>query len=451
MRFFLGFFFLVFSMTLSAETATKIKRVMLSNDNVEAAAIRRDLARGAKNSIYASMYMLKMDRAGLNTLAELRDAALRGVEVHFMLDALYFRKVPAEIREALLSAGVHLYEYNPFDWRHPLEYFKRSHDKVWVFDEEWIDVSDRNVANEYHGLTRAPSISRGVMAQDKASARDAIQYMKESFVLPMVRKHEAKGNKKIAEAGAALLKRAQNNSITNYLAPYKDWRKKLRKLDQIQFNHTGVNSRDSPLGLDAALLEDLKKAKRKIVIENPYILLVPEYADVLADRLQNGVIVEAYTNSKFSGDNIFVSAAWEDSRDFLAAHGAEIWEHPGDQRVRRGWKEVKERLKRFRDFKIDRLTRSRNFLHSKVVVIDDHISHVSTFNLDPRSKNLNREVSMRIVSEDFARELKYSVYNDSKRLKYMNVARDHTLHYNAPTCGDLLRYIVRTPFIWNQL
>ncbi len=421
------------------------------NDNIEAAAIRSDLLRTANKSIYASMYMVKPDRSGYRMLAELRAAALRGVEVHFMMDGLYLKKFPDDVIEAVVASGVHLYEFNPFDKRYPKKFLERSHDKVWVTDAEWIDVSDRNMANEYFGLTKDPAISRGIVAQDTKSSAEAIAYMKESFESTASRKRRPRNDTQLAARGGAILDRALANSVDMYFAPFRGWRKKMTALKNLKFNHSGVGTRDSPLDLDAALLEDLKSAKKKIVIENPYIVLIPEHREVLIQKLQDGVKVEIYTNSKFSSDNILVSAAWENSRDLLADYGAEIWEHPGRKKDQKIWAEAKARIRRLKEFKIDGLARSRNFLHAKTVVIDDIISYVMSYNMDPRSKNLNREVSLRAEGPEFAAGLRRAIIGDSKRIKYLNTARNGMLMHDAPRCGILLRSFVETRQIREQL
>lgn len=425
-------------------------KAMLVNDNIEAAAIRRDLARSATQSIYASMYMLKPDRVGMNTLLELADAARRGVDVHFMVDGLYTKKFPREVIEYVLASGVKLYEYNPFDIHEPKKYLERSHDKVWVVDDEWVDISDRNVANEYHGLTRTPAVSRGMIVRDAVTAGDAKKYMIESFAHPRVKKMVAIGDAELLEKGRQLVEKTRVNTIDRYLGAYEGWRDQLKNIAEVKFNHTGVGTRDSPLDLDAAFLDDIRNAQRSIVIENPYIVLIPEHFQALQDAMARGVKIKVFTNSKYSTDNALVSAAWEDSRDFFARGGADVFEHPG---VGKGGflRRSKAVLKRLMTKKADRLGSSRAFLHAKTAVIDDEISYVMSYNLDPRSKNLNREVSLRVKDKPFARELRRSIEHDARRMKYLHVAGGGFLFHDAPTCGQLLRMFSRMRQVHEQL
>jgi len=51
-------------------------------------------------------------------------------------------------------------------------------------------------------------------------------------------------------------------------------------------------------------------------------------------------------------------------------------------------------------------------LHAKSLVIDDDVIYIGTFNLDPRSANLNTEVGLLARNEQLARQLKASIEQD---------------------------------------
>ena len=51
-------------------------------------------------------------------------------------------------------------------------------------------------------------------------------------------------------------------------------------------------------------------------------------------------------------------------------------------------------------------------LHAKSMVIDNHIVYIGTFNLDPRSANLNTEVGLLVDSPELARQLTASIERD---------------------------------------
>ena len=53
-------------------------------------------------------------------------------------------------------------------------------------------------------------------------------------------------------------------------------------------------------------------------------------------------------------------------------------------------------------------------LHAKSMVIDDRLIYIGTFNLDPRSANLNTEVGVLVESDELARQLTASIEKDMR-------------------------------------
>ncbi len=53
-------------------------------------------------------------------------------------------------------------------------------------------------------------------------------------------------------------------------------------------------------------------------------------------------------------------------------------------------------------------------LHAKNLVIDDRVFYIGTFNLDPRSANLNTEVGVLAENEELARQLGAGIERDIK-------------------------------------
>ena len=51
-------------------------------------------------------------------------------------------------------------------------------------------------------------------------------------------------------------------------------------------------------------------------------------------------------------------------------------------------------------------------MHAKSFVVDDKIAYIGSFNLDPRSSNLNTEVGLLIEDEAFAQTLREDILRD---------------------------------------
>jgi cardiolipin synthase C len=62
-------------------------------------------------------------------------------------------------------------------------------------------------------------------------------------------------------------------------------------------------------------------------------------------------------------------------------------------------------------------------IHAKSLVVDDHLSFVGSYNLDPRSESLNTEVGLLIEDEAFAMALKTEIERDMRAANSWVIAR----------------------------
>ena len=70
-------------------------------------------------------------------------------------------------------------------------------------------------------------------------------------------------------------------------------------------------------------------------------------------------------------------------------------------------------------------------LHAKSMVIDDRLVFIGTFNLDPRSANLNTEVGVLIESESLARELTRAIENDMRPENSWRISAEFSPDYSV--------------------
>ena len=62
-------------------------------------------------------------------------------------------------------------------------------------------------------------------------------------------------------------------------------------------------------------------------------------------------------------------------------------------------------------------------IHAKSMVVDDRVAFVGSYNLDPRSENLNTEVGLLIEDEALARELRAEIEEDIRPENSWVIAR----------------------------
>ena len=133
---------------------------------------------------------------------------------------------------------------------------------------------------------------------------------------------------------------------------------------------------------DAAPL-DTAVAYRSVTIQSPYLVTTAVSQDLFREAVVRSVKVRILTNSLASTDNLDAFSGYQRERAALLDIGVEIYEFKPDAAVRR--QVMTGALQTTLDY-------APIFgLHAKSMVIDGHVAVIGTFNLDPRSANLNTE------------------------------------------------------------
>jgi putative cardiolipin synthase len=144
--------------------------------------------------------------------------------------------------------------------------------------------------------------------------------------------------------------------------------------------------------LVSRLERELRTAEKSLDVEAAYFVL--RRRDVAAGEvmLQRNVKVRVVTNSLASTNQPAAHSGHANRRrDFLRT-GAELYEFRPQSEA--GLREV-----------ADGRDGVRTGIHTKAMVIDGRKSFVGSFNLDPRSANINTEVGLLVESEAVARRV----------------------------------------------
>lgn len=150
-------------------------------------------------------------------------------------------------------------------------------------------------------------------------------------------------------------------------------------LDQTSAAGKRVNDFDKSL---TALCDS---AQKRIIIENPYVVLTESMLEAMERAAKRGVQIDIVTNSPLSTDSAVTQAFFlEDWPQVLArCPSARIFVATGDRKF-----------------------------HGKSAVIDDDVSLVTTYNLDLLSGYVNSEVGAAVWSREMATDLKQVVDDD---------------------------------------
>lgn len=419
-----------FSFAVRAEQVTQLSQPDL------AAALKFKAISEAKREIYFSTYVIKNDHTSYMLLAALKDAANRGVKVYVVLDH-FMNKADRRVLAALADAGAHVEIYRPPTWRNILSgaYLKRMHDKLLLIDRKILFMGDRNSGADYYNylqdikaILKRAFISREVMVVGGIGQKVHAyirRFLDHGLTVAQkfedVTELEKNQGLQILNKAAAKIPKRLFESIA---------RDKLPDIEaEVDFFHDEPGQKGVVPGTHEQLLELMRTAQKSLLIENPYPLFTNEMMELVAELRARGVRVVLYTNSTDSNNQPLVAGAWPATRKRLVKLGVEIHELRG------------EHIPHNQRFRLSQTgDSSAAGLHSKVMIVDDLVSVVTSYNMDPRSAYLNTEVALPVRSAEYAKVLRQDVEQTFEQLGHL-VAKNGSLHANASTCRLYLRFL----------
>lgn len=392
----------------------------------------------AESSIDVQYFIWSTDNIGTLAAESLLSAAERGVTVRVLVDDLL---IDADDRSLLLLAAhpnVHIRIYNPNitvgtsllrRMRTAITDFRginqRMHDKTAIFDGITGITGGRNMADEYFDFDPEYNFRDRDILLLGIAVEDMSQNFEEFWMSPLavpVADVLENVSKNVSDQEA----RTRAQELHAYAANPANFDPEIRSaidampeqfstlLSTITWHDVsfisdapGKNDGDAGLGgggeSTERLIKAVQNAKRSILIQSPY-LIMPEGGVELFDALvEQGVRIRISTNSLASTDNIAAFSGYHRQRTRLLSAGVELYEfkpYPGIQR------DLVDRYPRLAE------NDSVFAIHAKSMVIDDNTIFVGTFNLDPRSANLNTEVGVLIESRELARQLTENIERD---------------------------------------
>jgi putative cardiolipin synthase len=376
------------------------------------------LSEHAEKTIDIQYFIFSIDNVGLIACDYLIRAADRGVKIRIIVDDIM---VDANI-EDILSFSSHenitIKIYNPgvnlgknifskvkkfaTDFRSANQ---RMHNKTFTVDGTVVITGGRNIADEYFDYDHKYNFrDRDILLFGEASSEVNLsfnQFWNSSLSKNITelldvdpdmvyqndrfdRLHEYACNP--ANFWPQIRQRIVNLPNTFKLIKNSG---DLVWLDDVQFisDLPGKNNGKQGLGgggiTTAALIELIKKAKSSIDIQTPYLITTELSRNLFKEAVNRGVKIRILTNSLASTDNLEAFSSYQTDREKLLETGVSIYEFRPDAAIRTKIMtgELQENLKHKPIFG----------LHAKSMVIDQKTTIIGTFNLDPRSANLNTE------------------------------------------------------------
>ena len=404
----------------------------------EALIGRAWLTQHAARSIDVQYFIWSTDNIGILAAEQLLSAAERGVIIHVLVDDFL---IDAHDRTLLLLSAHHNVQiriYNPnvtvgvSFWQRLKnavtgfrEINQRMHDKTAIFDGIAGITGGRNMADEYFDY----DIEYNFRDRDVLLLGNAVSDMTENFeefwsselAVPVEQLLDEEAVK-ISSADV----RQRSKELHAYAANPVNFEPEIREIinnaayyfptllqamtwEDVVFlsDVPGKNSGESGLGGGGEstdqLINAVKGAKESVLIQSPYLIMPEGGIELFAELVSRGVRVRISTNSLASTDNIQAFSGYQGQREELLEAGVELFEFMDEPSIR-------EEL-------IDRYPRIAGndpifAIHAKSMVIDGKIVFIGTFNLDPRSANLNTEVGMLVESLELASQVTRSIERD---------------------------------------
>ena len=331
----------------------------------------------AHDEIDALYFLAHDDRVADGVLELLLEAHRRGVpKIRLIVDAA-FNHIPDDMVGALQDEGIEVRVYHPLDMGHLNRLLRRMHDKVIVADGTRYVMGGRNLAETYFGLAKNKKnyLDRDVFVQGD-SAKDVVSYFdvlwNSDHVGELRSRSSSRRRRMAADHMAGALASLQRDGKV-HVATGTDWSAGQPDIHGVRFLHDPIVKNDGPRVYEQ-MAPYFEGAKKSIVIESEYFVPSERFLALLEQKRAEGVSIKVLTNSMHSTDGVFPEVAYIIYRSALLDDGIDLHEYKGP-----------------------------NPMHTKSIVIDGHVAIAGSYNIDPRSENLNTEI-MCIADDPIAAE-----------------------------------------------
>lgn len=431
----------------------------------EAFAARASLAEAAQRTLDLQYYIVDHDATATLLLDGALRAAQRGVRVRLLIDDLNVGDRESHLAVLGGHPNMEVRLFNPFAQRgrlglsQLLEWLgdsdrlnRRMHNKLWIADGAVAVMGGRNLGDAYFNARPGRDfadldvLAAGPVVGDMSRSFDA--YWNGDGAVPIASLVGPPPTRSRLERGwaemtaqalrfregdyvRALRKTAfgslvRNGQVAMVVAPA-----------QVLYD-VPVDPHAAPAEKTSAIFPELRRsvegARTEVLLVSPYLVPGAPGLQVLCGLARRGVRVRILTNSLASTDVPVVHAGYARYRPELLACGVELHELRPSGSTRPGTTGARIGLS------------SGASLHSKAIVVDGEAVFLGSMNLDPRSRQLNTEVALRLESRELGRQLT-GLFDDAVTLdQAFRVELDEpgnagaALHWESIEDGRPVRY-----------
>lgn len=387
------------------------------------------LSEYAEKTIDIQYFIFSTDNVGLIACDYLVRAADRGVKVRLLVDDMMVEADAHSILTMDSHENIEIRIYNPgvnlgknivqklskfrYDF---VNANQRMHNKTFTVDGKIAITGGRNIADEYFDYDHEYNFrDRDVLLLGKVT--ESIGHSFEAFWNDTL---SVPVSKLVKNPGADFKAKDRFDRLHQYACnPENFWPQVRERIVQLPSAFRSIQASGGLVWTDSvefvsdipgkfdhhkaftggglttsALTELVKQAKHSIDIQSPYLITTAEGEALFRDAVKRGVKIRIMTNSLASTDNLEAFAGYQKCRKKLLQAGIEIYEFRPD---------AADRYKIMTGALQKKLNYAPVFgLHAKSMVVDGYTTVIGTFNLDPRSANLNTECIAVIRSKAIA-------------------------------------------------
>jgi cardiolipin synthase len=318
----------------------------------------------AERSVHLEVYAWWKGEICRRVTDALCAAAKRGAEVRLVVDALGSFLMEEELVAELEECGCRVARYHDFRLRTLGRLNKRDHRKLAILDGDRAFVFGHGIAKEWEGAGDRPECWRDMALRVTG---------------PVVNHLQAVFAQHWMEETAEFL-------VDPLYFP------DLETTGDIPLQVVASSPRGGVSNSSIFYRLMVGSARREILIQNPYFAPGPEMAQMLCDAAARGVRVRLMLPGPVT-DSRIVQYAGRYLYERLLEAGVEIYFF------------------------------QTTLNHQKMVVVDRHWCYVGSANFDERSFDINAEVGLGIVHEDFAHRLAGLFERDLKQAEQVELER----------------------------
>jgi cardiolipin synthase C len=404
----------------------------------EALLARAWLADHAQESIDIQYFIWSTDNIGILASESLLRAAERGVRVRVLVDDLLIDAPPDALVALALHPNIDVRIYNPKMTVGTSKLKRlgnvvtglrtvnqRMHDKTALFDGMVGITGGRNMADEYfdydhhYNFRDRDALVMGPVVTEMEASFERFWRSPQATPVEKLLKGEQKRMtpermKTIYAALHAYAGKPENfapevrGALLNLPRKFDGL---LRDMvwDDVRFlsDLPGKNEVRRSFGGGGRITDELagllRNAEKRVTIQSPYLVMPKGGLDLFHGLVKKGVEVRIVTNSLASTDNLQAFSGYRKQRRAILKAGIRVYEFRPDPAVRR------ELIERYQRLAKEPPTFA---IHAKSMVIDGETLFVGTFNLDPRSANLNTEVGVLVKNRQLAEVVERNIERD---------------------------------------